>query len=127
MIYDDIKAHLQASGLMAAYTFQSVFNEQNWDVAKRYCVIRGVGGAGDKYVRNATFQIHFLAKVNDTALATLSADADKVLRFVLNNYKRGNLINFGLALDVSGPYYTDSGRMQYYFEVMVKSDDVRSP
>jgi len=127
MIYDDIKAHLQASGLMAAYTFQSVFNEQAWDVAKRYCVIRGVGGAGDKYVRNATFQIHFLAKVNDLALTTLATDADKVLRFVLNNYKRGDLINFGLALDVSGPYYTDSGRLQYYFEVMVKSDDVKAP
>lgn len=127
MIYDDIKAHLQASGLMAAYTFQPAFNEQAWDTTKRYCVIRGVGGAGDKYVRNATFQIHFLAKVNDLALTTLATDADKVLRFVLNNYKRGNLINFDLAIDVSGPYYTDSGRMQYYFEVMVKSDDVKAP
>ena len=127
MIYDDLKAHLQASGLMTAYTFQAVFNEQAWDAAKRYSVIRFVGGRGDKYERNATCQIHFLGKVNDSALATLATDADAVLRYVLQNFKRSNIIGLGLVLDVSGPYYTDSGRMQYYFEVNAKSVDTNSP
>jgi hypothetical protein len=64
MMYDDLKVLLQGSGLVTAYTFQAVFNDQSWDAAKRYCVIRFAGGRGDVYERNAAMQIHFLGKVN---------------------------------------------------------------
>lgn len=122
-MYADIKEHLIASTLMDAYTFQSVFNEQNMVDTKRYCLMLKNGRAGDKFVRNASYQIWLIGKVNDGDVAGIESDAEAITKYVLNNPNNGCVINLQLLLDPSGPKYTESGRVAYSFELGVKYID----
>ena len=122
-IIADLQALILASGETAGYTFAAILDEAKFDTTKRYIVIRIMGARGDKHVRNATAQIIFTSKANDSGIAQVQANCENVLKYLLSNFSNGCLFNCELLLDVSGPYPTASGRTQFYFEIGVKTAD----
>ena len=122
MIIDELAALLNASGLTAGYTMQTVANPQQWQKTKRYILLRGAGAGGDRMVRNVTYQVHYISRVNDLLFSEVMADANAMIEYLLaQNFATGCIINCALVLDLSGPYVLEDNRSSVYFEIGVKS------
>ena len=122
MIVDDLAQILIDSGLTQGYTLQSIANPQAWQKTKRYVLLRAAGAAGDRFVRNVTYQIHYISAVNDLNVAGMQNDANALVNYLLTqNYATGCIINCALVLDISGPYVLEDNRINVYFEISVKT------
>lgn len=124
--YADTKAHFETSTLTTGFIIQPMYAEEVWKTSpqNRYIVIRTIGNAGDKFVRNATLQVAFLSRINDTDLSVVANAAESLLKWILainNSTDGGCIINYELLADLNGPILTASGRCQYWFELRAKS------
>lgn len=122
MIIDDLKALVDASGLVSDFVLTNFYDESKH--TSKTVSFRINGGAGsDQYVRNPDVDFVFYgeSKSNSTTIQSVGASAESLFSYFLDNYKQNCIIGISALSEVSGVYHTDSDRPFYTFSIRLKT------
>ena len=122
MIIDDLKALIDASGLVTDYQQVNFFNESKHK--NKTLAYRISGGSGsDHYVRNPDVDFTFYGESNPASSESLAVaqTAEALFSYFLDNYLSGCIIGISALSEVNGVYYTDTERPFYTFSIRLKT------
>lgn len=108
--YLDFKALLMQEPRSADYTIQALWNASTADNSQRYIIIQQNGNASDEDIRNMTFDVVLISRVNDTDYMDLWDDAESINKYLLENYKSNCQFGLNGVNDVSSPRIMSDGR-----------------
>ena len=127
MIADQIRDHILTGAGITGYVGAPFRDDSAYpfsNAAQKILHTMGDGGPADEYISNDSCKIWLWTKANATGadLKACRDDCETVRKFLITEFKVGDLFGIQLMSGMSGPFFDDQGRKAYGLDVRVLSN-----
>lgn len=127
MIADQIREHILTGSGITGYVgapFRDDSAAPFSNAAQKILHTMGDGGPAGQYISNDSCKIWLWTKAGATGadIKQCRDDCETVRKFLITEFKVGDLFGIQLTTGMSGPFFDDQGRKAYGLDVRVLSN-----